>query len=260
MSLQNSKKSSPWPTPGVSGRRWRFVQAPQQRNDDGRIIWVTHFRVIPGILGNPKLQLPPGAEHIMSMPAPVHPPSRFWTEDEFLAMRDAAPPGVRYELVDGELLVSPSPTRSHQQIAARLFAILLPYVKAQRLGELLFAPFDVRLARVNIVQPDLLLIASNTPFVDRETEAIHLLLAVEVLSPGSARHDRVTKRVRFQEAQVPEYWVVDADSQTVERWRPADARPEILTDVLPWHPEGAAVPLEISLSHIFADWKGDNAD
>ena len=57
-----------------------------------------------------------------------------------------------------------------------------------------------------------------------------LLLAVEVVSPGSARHDRVTKPPRYQRNRVPEYWIVDDSSRTVERWRPGDERAELIAD------------------------------
>ncbi|MEO8337512.1 MAG: Uma2 family endonuclease, partial [bacterium] len=70
-----------------------------------------------------------------------------------------------------------------------------------------------------------------------------LLLAVEVLSPGSARFDRVIKRPRYQRNRVPEYWVVDRASRTFERWQPDDERPAILSDMLVWQPEGTRIPL-----------------
>ena len=66
------------------------------------------------------------------------------------------------------------------------------------------------------------------------------LLAVEVLSPSTARADRTVKRRLYQRAGVPEYWIVDLEARLVERWRPADERPEVLTDTLTWRPVSPA--------------------
>jgi hypothetical protein len=74
-----------------------------------------------------------------------------------------------------------------------------------------------------------------------------LLLAVEAISPSSERHDHVTKRPRYQRNRVPDYWIVDDTSQTIERWRPDDERPELLAEQLVWHPIGAAEPFVLDL-------------
>jgi len=78
-----------------------------------------------------------------------------------------------------------------------------------------------------------------------------LLLAVEVLSPTTARADRVVKRRKYQRAGVPEYWVVDLDARLVERWRPGDERPELLMERLSWRPDPARPGLEIELGVFF---------
>lgn len=67
------------------------------------------------------------------------------------------------------------------------------------------------------------------------------------------------KRGKFQRAGVPEYWVVDLDARLVERWRPGDERPEILTDSLVWCPGAAAEPLTIELPALFAEAAGESA-
>ena len=61
----------------------------------------------------------------------------------------------------------------------------------------------------------------------------------------------------FQRAGVPEYWIVDLDARLVERWRPGDERPEVLTERLRWQPDAATPPLEIDLSAFFAQVVGD---
>jgi Uma2 family endonuclease len=190
------------------------------------------------------------ANQIMAMPV-LRTPHRRWTEEEFYRARDAAPPGERWELVDGEVLVTPSPHWSHQRVVVELAVLLHAYVRKHALGELFVAPLDVKLEPGLVLQPDVLVV----PTGELEThadEVRRLLLAVESVSPTSARHDRVTKRPRYQRNRVPEYWVVDATSETIERWRPDDARPELLAEQLAWHPEGASEPFVLDLVRFFA--------
>ena len=78
-----------------------------------------------------------------------------------------------------------------------------------------------------------------------------LLLAVEVLSPSSSRHDRVRKRPLYQR-HVPDYWIVDLDARLFERWAPADERPELLTETLVGHPAGATAPFMMDIAPYFA--------
>ena len=175
-----------------------------------------------------------------------------WTEDEFYAARDAAPPGERWELVDGEVLVTPSPHWMHQRIVVRLTVLIDGYVRASALGELFTSPLDVKLEPGLVLQPDLLVVPSGE--IRRRSDIVqHLLLAVEIVSPSLARHDRVTKRPRYQRNRVPEYWIVDEMSQTVERWTPDDERPELLAERLVWHPAGASEPFVLDLVRFFAD-------
>lgn len=80
-----------------------------------------------------------------------------------------------------------------------------------------------------------------------------LLLVVEVLSAGSARHDRITKRRFFQSHGVPEYWVVDGEAEAIEVWRPNDARAVLGDDRLSWRPTLDGPALEIDVSAFFSD-------
>jgi len=70
---------------------------------------------------------------------------------------------------------------------------------------------------------------------------------IEVLSPATARYDRLVKRLRCQRASIREYWIVDLDAHVVERWRPEDERPEILAETLVWMPRGTEPGLTIDL-------------
>ena len=80
-----------------------------------------------------------------------------------------------------------------------------------------------------------------------------LLLAIEVLSPSTARADRHRKRVIYQSEGVPEYWIIDGDARLIERWRPMDERPEILSADLVWHPRAELQPFRLPLEELFDD-------
>lgn len=178
-----------------------------------------------------------------------------WTPEMVRALPDD---GNRYELIDGMLLVTPSPILLHQRAVSQLARTLEPYVERRALGEVLTSPADLTLAPDTIVQPDVFV----APLVDgalprQWTDVRGLLLAVEVLSPGSRRHDRVTKRAFYARVGIPEYWIVDLDARAVERWRPGDAEPERCTERLAWRPAGTDEPLELDLTALFARVHGE---
>jgi Uma2 family endonuclease len=114
------------------------------------------------------------------------------------------------------------------------------------------SPLDVTLEPGLVLQPDILVVPAGE-LRSRSDTVRRLLLAVETVSPSSARHDRVTKRPAYQRNRVPEYWIVDDRSETVERWRPDDERPELVADRLVWHPVGAAEPFVLDLDRFFIE-------
>ena len=186
------------------------------------------------------------------MAMPAHAPHRRWTEEEFYAARDAAPPGERWELVDGEVLVTPTPHWVHQRIVGRLFELITPYVRLHALGETFPSPLDVELEPGIVLQPDILVVPTRE--LTRRSDVVRrLLLAVEIVSPSSARHDRVRKRAHYQRSRVPEYWIVDETSQTIERWTPDDGRPELLAEQLAWQPSGTTEPFVLDLVRFFKE-------
>ena len=180
----------------------------------------------------------------------MHPPP--WTEEEFYAARDAAPQGERWELVDGEVLVTPSPHWMHQRIVQRLNVALYEYVREHAIGEVFVAPLEVKLEKGLVLQPDILVVPKGL-LRSREDIVDRLLLAVETISPSSARYDRVKKRPGYQRNRVPDYWIVDEWSRTVERWRPDGERPELVSEQLEWAPDGAASLFVLGLVAFFAD-------
>jgi Uma2 family endonuclease len=177
--------------------------------------------------------------------------ARRWTREEVLALPND---GNRYELVDGELLVTPSPRGVHQRGVWRLYDRIAPYVRSHRLGVAGLAPADLDLAGGQLLQPDLFVagLAAGKEPIEWADYPVPLLV-VEVLSPSTARHDRITKRLRYQRSGVDEYWIVDLDARIVERWRPDDERPEILSEVLPWQATDGLDPLTIDLPMYFGE-------
>ena len=180
---------------------------------------------------------------------------RRYTLEEFERIRDAAPPGPRYEFLDGEILVTPSPNRRHQRIIVLLTVFLEPFVTTNRIGQLLVAPFDVRFRTSRVFQPDLLVTTLADIEAGGSDSARDLRLAIEVVSASSARYDRVDKRSRYQEERVEELWLVDPESELVERWRPDDERPEILAKALAWQPVGSDASVSIDLVALFDESK-----
>ena len=138
----------------------------------------------------------------------------FWTYDDYAALPDE---GKRYEIVNGVLYMSPALNWSHQEVVGEIFAHLRAYVRAAGSGGVFTAPIDVELAPNTVFQPDvvLLLKASHKKLKER-----HIVgapdLVVEVVSPGSAIHDRFRKINAYARAGVPEYWIVDPDAGTAE--------------------------------------------
>jgi len=103
------------------------------------------------------------------------------------------------------------------------------------------------------VQPDVFVLplVGGAP-VRAWTEVGRLVLAVEVLSPSTSRTDRGKKRELYRDKGVPEYWIVDTEARTVERWRPNDDAPENLSDTLEWQPDRSIPSLVIDLGSFFA--------
>lgn len=216
-----------------------------------RTIRVTQSWTVPCNVPHAPLPTVPFARHHMAMPAL---PAHRWTADDVRALPDE--PGKRFECVDGELLVSPSPRLPHQSAVGFLFSQLDAHARGHRIGAVFMAPGDIELDRFTLVQPDVFVLPLVNGRRPRTAEEIgHPLLFIEVLSPSTARYDRVVKRGRYQRAAI-EYWIVDLEARLVERWLPGADRPFIHTDTLEWAPDGAAA-LVIDLPPLFVDALGD---
>ena len=181
-----------------------------------------------------------------------------WTAELVRALPDD---GKRYELVSGELVVTPAPAPLHQRILVALFQRLDSYLRSTVSGRILWSPADLAFGEDEILQPDLFVLpASLRPGFSAWSEVTSLLLAIEVLSPSTARYDRILKRKRYQRGGVPEYWIVDPDARVIERWRPRDERPEVASEILEWRPAPDAPPLLLDLPTLFAEAWGEQVE
>ncbi len=141
----------------------------------------------------------------------VHPSTRSTYEDYLGFPAD----GKRYEIVDGEVYVTPAPNTRHQDIVGWVFVRLHEHVARHGGGRVFVAPYDVVLSETDVVQPDVLFVAEADA---HRITAANLqgppTLAVEVLS--DPRHDLVRKRRLYAAFGVKEYWVVNVDGERVE--------------------------------------------
>lgn len=179
----------------------------------------------------------------MGMAAPL-----YYTADMVRAMPDD---GNRYEVVYGELLVTPAPRLWHQVLVQRLSVALELYLRTEPAGMVLTAPADISWGADVLVQPDVFVVLRDEARTLAWSSVRTLLLVAEVLSPSTGRGDRILKRLRYREAGVPLYWVVDGDERSVEVWTPEDSFPVLERERLVWQPPGARVPFSLSLEELF---------
>jgi Uma2 family endonuclease len=177
-------------------------------------------------------------------------PRYHWTYSDYARLPDD---GNHYEVLDGELLVTPGASPSHQHIASRLERLLHAYVDKHGLG-IVFRDVDLLFQTGQFLRPDLLFVPNDAregitnAGIEREPG-----LVVEVLSPTSHAIDKVKKPRRYADFGVPEYWVVDPEEQCLWVWRFAqgNTEPERVTNQLVWQPMGGPEPLLLMVSDLF---------
>lgn len=159
--------------------------------------------------------------------------------------------GNRYEVVHGELCVTPAPRRRHQDVAMRLVSLLLKYCGRNSAGQVYNVAADISWSDDTLVQPDVFVVAPGQDGIEWK-DVRRLSLVAEVLSPSTSRFDRFQKRRLYQEQRVGTIWIIDADRRAVEVWTPRATQPVIETERLTWHPAGAPGPLLVDLATLFA--------
>jgi len=128
--------------------------------------------------------------------------------------------GKRYEIVEGDLFVTPAPRRLHQRIVTRLTRFLSGFVEDRRLGEVYVSPFDVVFSPFDVVEPDLVYVSKARESVLTEMNAQGAPdLVVEVLSETTEKIDRTIKLKLYGKFGVQEYWIIDPHGPSAEIYR-----------------------------------------
>lgn len=156
---------------------------------------------------------------------PVLPRDHAWTVADLADLPDD---GLRYELVDGTLLVSAAPSKLHQRAVGNLHLLLRQACPAGL--EVFLAPTDYQPTLTRSLQPDLLVVSRDDPGDGAVTTP--LVLAVEVLSPSSRSVDGVLKRSLYEQSGVAHYWIVDPHEPSITSWSLRDGsygEPEVVT-------------------------------
>lgn len=144
----------------------------------------------------------------MSRPAAL----RFTYQDYLLLPEDK-----RYEIIDGDLFMTPAPSTYHQRISQNLEFFLERYVREHGAGQILHAPCDVVLSETDVVQPDILFVAKDRlGIIEEKYVSAAPNLAIEILSQDSAMRDRTIKAKLYARAGVRELWIVDPAKKTIE--------------------------------------------
>jgi len=144
-----------------------------------------------------------------------------WTYEDFLLFPDD---GKRHELIDGEHIMSPSPFTKHQRILVNLTRIMSTFLWQHRIGQMFVAPMDVVLSDTDVVEPDLLFIASEHVSIITEKHIMGVPdLVVEIISTGSRKTDEIIKRRLYEQFGVKEYWIVDPELESVKVYRRQEA-------------------------------------
>jgi Uma2 family endonuclease len=175
--------------------------------------------------------------------------ARKWTRADLERLPDD---GKKYEVIRGELFVTPPPAADHESIVEALARRIAPYVWAHEIGQVRF-PRSVFVFETSEAEPDMMVLPPGrvTSWEGMPTP----LLVIEVSSDSTARRDRVAKRSYYMDAGVSEYWIVDGAQRVVTVIKPGDAD-QVVSSELQWKPAGVTEALRIELSALFEEALG----
>ena len=146
-----------------------------------------------------------------------------WTYEEFMALPEGDP--VRYEILDGDLCMTPAPNTRHQDISGNLFGIVWNFLRINPVGKVFSAPYDVVFSKdpPQVAEPDLVFVSKEHSSIigEKNIQGAPDLL-VEILSEGTATRDRRKKHSLYERFGVPEYWIVDPETETAQVFRLVD--------------------------------------
>lgn len=175
-----------------------------------------------------------------------------YTYQDYLNLPDD---GKRYEVINGELIMTPAPNIFHQTVLINFVNELKNFLNKEKLGKMLCAPTDVKLSDGNVVQPDIIFISQDNSNIVTENNVDGAPdLIIETLSPGAAYYDLIEKKEIYERFEVKEYWIVDPKKRRVEIYNNVDQHFELYQRI-----EGAGVVkslvikgFEITLENIFS--------
>ncbi len=178
----------------------------------------------------------------------------YWTAD----MLDSLPDdGNRYEVIDGELYMTPAPSETHQDAIRVLLMLIHEYCTSIGLKPI-FAPFAVKFSNAREVQPDMIVVPEHPGSDTRQFDQIGALsLVVEVLSKSTGYRDRGIKRDVYRQQGVPEYWIINPKVRTVEQWRAGSESAELCEGALSWQPVASHPALMIDIARYFRAVHGE---
>ena len=134
--------------------------------------------------------------------------------EEFWALPESMLPT---EYIEGEIIMAPAPTVGHQIVSREIFVALNDFVRQTKTGTVFFSPLDVVLPTGDVVQPDVFVLTGeeSQPAISAKNVQVAPSLAIEILSPGSIKHDTITKRNLYEQNGVREYWIIDPEARTI---------------------------------------------
>jgi Uma2 family endonuclease len=174
------------------------------------------------------------------------------TYEDYLSLPDGGP---RYQLIEGELFMSPSPSLRHQEIVGRIFFVLRKYAEDRQAGLVAISPLDVVLSDENVCQPDVLFVSKKNSSILKEEGIFGPPdICIEVLSPHKPHLDLKAKRSVYAKYGVTEYWIVDPDKNTVMQYRLQEdsERPRNLLDQSATLTSVLLPGFELNLARLFA--------
>ena len=185
-----------------------------------------------------------------------HPDHSIWTVADLEALPDD---GNRYEILHGELLVTPLPSNGHQGVAGRLFRRLANWCEAHT-GWACRTPGGVYISETNWLEPDIAVYPAPEYSVLSWREMPPPVLVVEIASRSTTRRDRYRKRPAYLAHDVGEVWTIDAPRRTIERWTRASEFPETHCDGITWAPDATLPPLVVTVDELFGPRPAERAD
>lgn len=184
---------------------------------------------------------------------------KVWTYDDYAQLPENGAPElhthIHYELLEGELIVSPAPNFYHQKIVSELLTVITNHIKQNALGIAVASPVDVVLSPTDTPQPDLIFISNERRGIITPANIQGAPdLVVEIISPTSDRRDRQTKWELYARSGVPFYWIVDPRLELLEEY---ELRGEAYYLVREWKADESFAPqlfpgLHIMLDEVFA--------